>query len=123
MSLLLAKLNVNKQTKRKEKTLGSDWKAKHFWRQIGIYHAISFTILSVNQWEILANEFTLDFDTGYRDAAYIQNDRLCTCLLKYFLAPRLVRSYLNVETIAFKLFLIPFKLLSYIANLLNHNCF
>ena len=62
--------------------LGSNWKDKYFWRQDQVYHALccsnlcgqnlltnniwsyTMTILRVNQWEILAKEFTLNIDSG-----------------------------------------------------------
>ena len=43
---------------------------------------------------IPAKEFTLDVDSGYKDAAHIQND---------LLTGRLIRSYLNADKIALKL--------------------
>ena len=34
----------------------------------------TITNLRVDQWEILAKDFTSDIDSGYKDAAHIQND-------------------------------------------------
>ena len=39
----------------------------------------TITNLQVNQWEIPANEFNLDVDSGYKDVTYIQNDLLYIC--------------------------------------------
>ena len=40
----------------------------------------TMTILLVNQWEIFATGFTSNADSGYKDAAHIQNDLLYICL-------------------------------------------
>ena len=38
--------------------------------------AYTIEILWVNQWEVLAKQFTPDVDFGCKDMAYIQNDLL-----------------------------------------------
>ena len=38
----------------------------------------------INQWGILAKEFTLDIDSGYKNAAHIQNDLVVHLLLYIF---------------------------------------
>ena len=35
--------------------------------------------LRVDQWKILAKDFISDINSGYKDAAYIQNDLLYIC--------------------------------------------
>ena len=37
----------------------------------------------MNQWEILAEEFTSNVDSGFKDAAHNQNDLLYICLLDF----------------------------------------
>ena len=40
----------------------------------------TITNIRVNQWERLANEFNSDVNSGYKDAADIQNDQLYICV-------------------------------------------
>ena len=42
------------------------------------------TTLWVGQSEILAKDYTSDIDSGYKDAAHIQNGLLCICLFTDF---------------------------------------
>ena len=42
------------------------------------------TTLRVDQWEIFLKDFTSDIDSGYKDAAPIQNDLLYICLFTDF---------------------------------------
>ena len=62
------------------------WKDKRFWRQDQVYFSVTkihyqiafkaITLHHMNQWEIFAKEFTSDVDSGWKDAASIQNDLL-----------------------------------------------
>ena len=65
--------------------LPSYWKDKHLWRHDRGYLALCCSILIVNKSAAsvknLAKEFTLDVDSGYKDAAYIQ----MTCCTFVFL--------------------------------------